>query len=191
MESNMLNTANLTRAEIQTLALDFLKGKTKDHRGRDVQDYLEFTEQDLEFDHEWVQWAFPIDTASPHNPWAGRLFFGCNAHFKVNGKAYKNQELLAKKYLGSIGFTGVDHYAYSMKCDANKFFQVVDAPDNHHMKRISRVLRHFVLSNHNRFSKQMVRAITRDLIAINPNGFTPWTVAYWNATAYNYRDVFP
>ena len=88
----MLNTANLSRAEIQTLALDFLKGKTKDHRGRDVQDYLDFTEQDLEFDHEWIQWAFPIDTASPHNPWAGRLFFGCRAHFKANGKAYKNGE---------------------------------------------------------------------------------------------------
>ncbi len=58
-------TSIMTRDEIQKLALDFLKGKTKDHKGRTVEDYMVLSETEMELDHEWVQWAFPIDTVSP------------------------------------------------------------------------------------------------------------------------------
>lgn len=187
-------TSIMTRDEIQKqkLALDFLKGKTKDHKGRTVEDYMNLSETEMELDHEWVQWAFPIDTVSPHNPHAGLLFYGCAGHFKQDSKADVAQRKLTQKYLQTIGITNFHNkYAFDVKCDAGKFFQVVDSPANHHIKRISRVLRHLTLTNNDHAAKGLLRSITRDLIAVNPSNFSSWTVAYWNAIVYNYLHVFP
>lgn len=40
--------------------LEFLEGDGVDHRGRKVSDILAFTHEDLECDHEFIQWLFPL-----------------------------------------------------------------------------------------------------------------------------------
>lgn len=181
-------TVHATDYDAVKVALAFLKGKGKDHKGRTWQDYLEMDEEMMEHDHEWVQWAFPIDTVSPHNPYAGLLFSSDAPHFKRNGIAYKTQLKLLRKYLCTIGIN-ISTPDRTM-IDANKFFDVISTPNNHHMKRISRVFKHLILTNDAGMARFILHCMTRDLIAVNPEGFTSYTVAYWNAVVYRYDYVF-
>ena len=48
----------------QRIALDFLAGRCADHLGRKIDDYFNFTEQQMGDDHDWIQWAFPLRTVS-------------------------------------------------------------------------------------------------------------------------------
>lgn len=175
----------LLREQLQDRALKFLKGKIKDHKGRSISYYTdEMNEKEMEESHDWIQWAFPIDSFSPHNTHAGNLFFNCQPHFKTNGIANKNVMVMLDKYMNSIGIS-LD-YSFP-QIDANKFFSVVDSPFNHHHKRISRVLRHSIVTGYSYRAQSIVEAITDELILPAHTNFSTNTVAYWNKIAYHDR----
>ena len=69
-----MNTTNLAREEVERIAIEFLKGKKADHRGWKIADYLNMSETQMELDHQWIQWAFPINKFGPHNQECGLLF---------------------------------------------------------------------------------------------------------------------
>ena len=191
MASNMMvPTDSRLRENLQERALAFLKGKSADHKGRTVEYYInEMTEDEMEKSHDWVQWAFPIDSYSPHNSHAGNLFMSCQPHFKTTGIATKNSIRLLDKYLRSIGIDinhKIDGRAGTVTAiDANKFFSVVDSPFNHHTKRISRLLRHLVLTGFTYRASCLVADMTDELILPSPSNFSAATVAYWNKIAYH------
>lgn len=171
----------------ERVAIEFLQGTRTDLHGRTVTDYLSFDEQTMENDHEWVQWAFPIHTISSHNPNAGLLFYYTPhaAKFKWHLPLGQTQNDLLVKYFNSIGvrqFGGVK--------DSTKFFRVVDHLHNHHVKRISRVLHHMMIT---KMPDYMVREWLHSLmtlVAVNPAAFDPFTVAYWNSIVYNYSHIY-
>lgn len=51
-------------------AFEFLAGIGTDHCGRTVDDYLKFSDGELEELHDYIQWAFPTKTVSQFNPQA-------------------------------------------------------------------------------------------------------------------------
>jgi hypothetical protein len=174
------------------LAIAFLEESCADHLGRYVTDYLFMHDDELECDHEWVQWAFPIDTVSFHNPHAG-LLYGVWLDGELHRKkpAYFNQELLVRKYLASIGVywsISIDH-EFEFEVDAEKFFNVAGSDAySHHMKRISRLLRHLVLTGSQELAQEILHVITENFILVRAERFSAWTVAYWNSVVYNYTD---
>jgi hypothetical protein len=182
----MLTESNLSFAESQDRALKFLVGKSKDHKNRTVDDYLKFDEYIMENDHEWVQWAFPIDTASVHNPYAGRFPYNVGGFFKYKSVRRLKQLELLELYLNSIGI-GMNRGGYGYhSVDINKFITVVDSPTNHHMKRISRVLKHLRLTDDHVSMNALHRSLTKTIMQM-PMYFHPATVAYWSAIVLNFN----
>src|SRR5436190_1156687 len=53
--------------------LDFYGGNGADHRGRVLSDIQRFSLDRLEHEHDFIQWLFPLRTASPVNPEAPTL----------------------------------------------------------------------------------------------------------------------
>lgn len=179
----------------QRIALDFLAGRCTDHLGRKIDDYFNFTEQQMEDDHEWIQWAFPISTVSPHNPHAGLFFGNVAKHYHNDKNRCEPTEKLLRKYLFSIGITyGKRGYPVGWEkatvYSQSHFYKVVNSPHNHHVKRISRVLAHLVLIGADSKARDLLYVITKDLIRDRPHHFSAYTVAYWNAVVYDYERAF-
>jgi len=177
MESNMLNPQR-TIVELEDIAYLFLKGRGTDDKGRRVHEYLLFDETMLEGCHGWIQWAFPISTPSRYNPLAGQIFAGtAPSRYRRGGTIRDNQTKLLNLYLASVGIGPDDAYD---EIDLNKFFQVVDSPKNHHMLRLSRVLKNLMLSDR-RLTAQWVYETLMQAAMANPNGFEVKTIAYWSS----------
>lgn len=160
-------------------AIDFLKGKTRDRHGRNITDILALTPDQMEDDHEWIQWAFPINTPSPHNPYAGQIFNGANAYFKYKFPISEQQSKLDDKFWLNLGLP-LD----GRKQDPVRFFQVVDGPYNHSVKRISRVLKHHMLTG----KEYIAQAHFYDLlgmVALKPDNFSAYSIALWTAIVYD------
>lgn len=173
-------------ATLKKKALKFLADKSTDHKGRTVSDYLNFTEQEMHDTHDWIQWAFPIDTVSIHNLEAG-LIDHCGRSFAYNTIRYQNNYKLVNHYLSSIGIFVLIHSQHAT--DVNKFFTAVPNASDHHMKRISRVLRHLMLTGFDYKAKHLLSTIMRELILPYPQQFDSYTVAYWNAIVYDYNSI--
>jgi hypothetical protein len=47
---------------------DFLSGSGTDSRGRTLADVLAYSDDELELQHDFIQWLFPLDQASRFNP---------------------------------------------------------------------------------------------------------------------------
>jgi len=166
-------------------ALDFLKGKTPDHNGVKVDQYFYMNDVELESCHGWIQWAFPIDTVSLYNEHAGRIFRddpNVLRQFTCGSELYIMCQRLMDLYLATIG---IDLYA---KTNSIKFFQVVDSPYNHHMKRISRLLLHLMITGDTGDARHLYRTLINELVMKDPNRFPPKTVAYWGAIVLEFDE---
>ena len=176
-----MNTTNLAREEVERIAIDFLKGKKSDHRGLKIADYLNMSEERMELDHQWIQWAFPINKFGPHNQECGLLFPESRRFFKYGSKLVETQNALLQKYMDSIGFYAEDFIGYNV--DENKFFSVVDSKHNHHVKRISRVLKHFALTGSEYQTWNIMDDLCK-LIQKYPDSFDSYSVCVWFTSSY-------
>ena len=176
-----MSTNNRSTKELEALAINFLKGNITDHRGRKVFDYLNMSEDVMEMDHQWIQWAFPINSKSPHNHECGMLFSDSKRFFKTGSALEEIRFKLMHKYLASIGIDLKNYWDYSV--DQHKFFTVIDFKHNHHVKRISRVIKHLNLTGSELIAQKIVD-ILDSLIKNNPNNFDAYTVALWHRFAY-------
>ena len=181
MESNMLSGKEFQARRKR--ALNFLANKGKDHLGRTVEDYMNFTEQEMHNTHDWVQWAFPIDTISVHNPEAGLIDYCSRSFANYDSVRAANRSALTNRYLASIGVRPI--FTVLAVSDVNKFFATVPRPDDHHMKRISRLLRHHMLTGSDYVAKHILSEPTKRFILSYPEQFSTYTVAYWNAIVYD------
>lgn len=164
-------------------ALAFLKGKVPDHTGVRVEDYFSMNDAELESCHGWIQWAFPINTSSPYNDQCGNFYSSdsLTRQYKYGSPLYCTQDKLLDLYLNSIGLSRIESTIHT------KFFQVVDSPYNHHMKRISRVLKHLMLTNRGRTAKKLYFDLM-ELVMLDPHNFTQKTLAFWGAIMLGYDD---
>jgi len=176
----MSNYLNLEQQKQCLLAIAFLSGEATDNHGNHVSSYLEMDDEEMEYDHQWIQHAFPIDTISPHNPQAPCLFPGYENKFIPDTAAFANRKALTVNFLN---FLGIDFLRKTV--DENKFFDVVDGPYNHNIKRISRLLKHWCITGGANRIEPILHILMR-LVLKNPDNFSSYTVAYWNATVYDY-----
>ncbi len=167
------------REMLTKIAVDFLKGKTTDRHGRKITDFMNLSEREMEDDHEWIQWVFPINTPSPHNPFAGQIFDGASGYFRQGSKLADQQFNFLNKYSDSIGLGWRNG-----KPDPQKFFSVINDPYNHHVKRISRVLKHLMLTGKHYTAKHWFSWLLQ-MIGYNPNVISGYTVALWAAIVYD------
>lgn len=173
----------LDAAARQKMALDFLHARRPDHTGVFVNEYLTKDDAWLESCHGWIQWAFPINTNSPYNDQCGNLYQSekVNRLYRYGSPLYAIQDKLLELYLNTIGLS-----RYNNPIET-KFFQVIDSPHNHHMKRISRILKHLMLTNRSRTARNVHIDLLR-MVMIDPQLFTQKTIAFWSAILLSYDD---
>ena len=164
-------------------ALDFIHNKIMDHNGNYFGDYLDMNENDMEESHDWIQWAFPIDTVSPHNPYAGlipHVLSSANGYGKLYPKATYITDIMLAKYLQSIGVCNT----VNMK----KFFRVVDSGNNHHVKRISRVIRHLRLIMDSKGADAILDRLAQ-IVMSRPGFFSNRTILHWHSIPIYHSDI--
>lgn len=186
LSSPPLHPDSFERNRLRKMALDFLKGKIPDHTGVKVDQYYYMTEAEMESCHGWIQWAFPIDTVSPYNGECGnywRLDEKILRAYKYGSGLYQTRMRLTEQYLKTVG---IDLYAHT---NAIKFFQVVDSPYNHHMKRLSRVMLHLMITGNKMDARQLYKTLILDLVMRDPAAFQQKTIAYWGSIVLEFDDI--
>ena len=156
-------------------ALNFLSMKEPDDRGRFAYEYLNFDHDEMEQCHGWVQWAFPIDTHSNYNPLAPIID---NTFLHTESSNIISAKLLQQ----FMKFIGLDSY---LDFNPQRFFEAIDGPYNHNILRISRVLKHLMLTNKQNSAKWLLKSITDHMIKYYTKQFNSNTVAYWYTLVYD------
>ena len=124
----------------------------------------------MELDHQWIQWAFPIDTISIFNPLAPTIDESAEVYFFDGSACDINQKYLLIKYLNSIGIDIAE-----MTMDNDIFYsQVSEIPAQHSARRVSRVIKHLHLTGKHDYANGIKKLISEhdrlhllDLEAIN------------------------
>ena len=120
---------------------DFLMGTGKDHLGRTFGDILHMDNSELESDHEYIQWVFPLHEESFHAEVC--LVITHNTHREIVTQGDKELKLIQDN---------MD----TMRSHMTKFYGICDSmsseekltrqriwcsPNNHNRLRISRIIR--------------------------------------------------
>lgn len=187
-------------------AMNFLCGISSTHPSKpkdDIWYFLHMSDDEMENRHDWIQWAFPIDTVSPHNPYAGRFlpdskymeaYFEVLTHKKVpfhlvNKIEYFVKDVTLNLTIKYFDFLGI-HFLFNSRkfdsFDAVKFtVRMDDNQYNHNFKRISRVLTHLAITNVNH---PILKAFIDNIFHMTSKAthvFNGYTVAYW----YNIKNI--
>jgi len=180
------------KLEHENSTIEFLNDKQPDTRGRFVHEYLVMSEKEMEDCHDWIQHAFPIDTISPHNP-AAPLYFGI---MKYNHRTLETQTKLTEKYLNSIGLyidTKFDQYnnpTIYVRVNEAKFYSVVSHPNNHHIKRITRLLKHLTSSQRNSWlARAIYIALVKTQWTFPLVEFHSRTIVMWSAAVLDFNPL--
>lgn len=175
-------------------AIEFFLGNTPDNSGAFVDSYFDMTEEEMESCHGWIQWAFPIDTVSQYNPHAVLIDdrfrdYVVIAYPSEQKNIDRIRDRLFWKYLRCLGISpnvifGFDEDGgIEIETDVDKFLSVLDTPWNHHVKRLSRVLRHQMLARDEEKARVLLRALLK-IALTKPAVFHADTVAYWCGIVY-------
>ena len=101
----------------------FLRGEVPDLKGRMFIEILNFSDEELEIEHDYIQWIFPSDVPSKYNPNAPILTSELIEKLKTDELVKKNITLATFRF---TVFLSNFHWLYK---------------HNHNLKRITRVLR--------------------------------------------------
>jgi hypothetical protein len=167
-----------------TRLLDFYEGCGADHRGRTLSDVHRFSLDMLEHEHDFIQWLFPLRTASPVNPEAPTLNDRDIARFSSEERL---RSRLRRSFELMLGFYGLqmrelDGLVTVGRADT---FEVRAenwlTPGNHNFLRITRILRSVTILGQEELARAFLECLAtifdehRDIIGDRTWRF--WTAA--------------
>jgi hypothetical protein len=124
-----------------TRLLDFYLGNSPDSEGRFLKDLWAWSDDELEYVHDFIQWLFPLPEPSRFNPHAPLLTPEDIAAFNRDECLRQN---LAKSFERILSFLGLELTAAKTVIPApNHTTRAADvwSYPNHNWLRISRILR--------------------------------------------------
>jgi hypothetical protein len=145
---------------VQVIA--FYTGTVPDHRGRFLNEIHEFSQDQLELNHDYIQWLFPLDTPSRFNPMAPCLTQPEIAQFHES--PVLQQRLISSfgKMLGFFGFSLSEERGDPSIVKAHDFKTrkaIWLKSGNHNCLRISRMLRSLCLLGLPAYSQAFMDAL--------------------------------
>lgn len=124
--------------------IDFYKGIVPDNKGRMLIDIWKQTPEQLEYDHDYIQWIFPLKESSMFNPDAPILSEDDIAEFNSSDQLKVN---LKKSFFMMINNYGFECFYHNEKCIIEKSSNFIEkskvwlTPTNHNFLRITRMLK--------------------------------------------------
>jgi hypothetical protein len=121
------------------LVLDFFSGLATDTKGRTIENILQFSENDIENNHDFIQWIFPTKEVSCYNRNAPTISDDFKNMFANSAISRCNFCKSCKIFLNFIGFECIikeNCREINIKSNSTMFY---DRPQ-HNLLRITRVL---------------------------------------------------
>jgi len=128
--------------------IDFYSGTVTDHRGRSIQDLQTQTFDQLEANHDYIQWLFPLPEVSKFNSHAPTLIADDITAFQ---SSVTLRQTLNTSFVVMLHFYGLEMTALANTVAIKRGETWSDrsanwlTPHNHNYLRISRILRCLVL----------------------------------------------
>ena len=159
----------------------FYLGDGRDHRGRSLSDIHAFGFYELELNHDYIQWLFPLPEPSGANASAPLLSNADIDRFQ-SGESLRTR--LLRSFELMLGFLGLE------LADANGAVSVRRAQHfderrqawlhagNHNFLRISRILRSLTLLGCSRYAAAFLECL-EGIYAERPEVIGNTTIEYW------------
>jgi len=168
--------------------LAFYRGLGTDHRGRTLSGILSFTDSELESCHDYIQWLFPLRSASPYNPEAPIVDADVEQVFRQDSGL---QQELHRVVLRMLQFYGVvlretpQGFELLMPQDIRDFHWMT--PDNHNHKRLCRMLGALKLLGLETHVAALWQGLQR-LALSHPDCISGATLTHWRLAALGLDD---
>ena len=139
-----------------TRLLDFYAGRGGDHRGRTLSAVHRFPVEMLEYEHDFIQWLFPLRTPSPVNPEAPTLSERDIAEFRSNEtlkvRLRESFELMLDFY--GLAIVEIDLGITVQRTEAfDRRGENWLRPGNHNFLRITRILTSLAILGHEQLAQ--------------------------------------
>ena len=124
--------------------LEFYSGRATDDRGRYLREILEWSDQELESVHDYIQWLFPLREPSAFNPRAPLLDDAAMGEFRRSGELQRNVLASFERMLRFYGFelaAAAEDCVVRRAVNFSERARVWLAPMNHNHLRITRILK--------------------------------------------------
>lgn len=163
--------------------LEFYYGYGRDQSGRTLRDILNFSDHDLEYSHDYIQWLFPTITASAFNPSASTLTSADISEFNSNPILQQNLLCSFVRMLRFYGMVyrrdGSIHLRPDFETSENGQNWLTSG--NHNFLRITRILESLILLGLREPAYTFYKVLS-DKIISNPTYreiITPRTFHFW------------
>lgn len=146
--------------------INYLKGTGTDSKGRTIQDVWNFTDEQLEETHNYIQWLFPLKEMSEN----------------VMGSPFLDDEDIIKIIKEDLDIQ--DNFLKSLMCMHN-FYKDNDfwlQPNDHNHLRITRILKSTTLLSSKENAKEFYEFIIKRVKEFRP--VTEESLEYWKSAIY-------
>jgi len=160
-------------------SLEFYAGLARDHRGRRLTEILAWPDDELENQHDFIQWLFPLREGSMVNPNAPVLDNEVVAAFHASGELRKS---LRRSFLRMLAFYGFD-WKEGEVVPAPDFEQISQNwfhPGNHNHLRITRILKSLTALGLSADARAFYRALEK-LYGGHPERISATSFRFWSA----------
>jgi hypothetical protein len=170
-----------------SLVLDFYRLSRTNHDGLYFSDYLKYDRGQLEDDHHYIQWLFPLDTSSLYSPYAPLLTESEIDAFKGDYAALTRMIAALRMMLEFYGLKLFDiDVSPTVQIQPNDNDRISEwAQDgNHNLLRLTRILKSLTLMGLNQYAEALLRCLWTVARTFQ---VSDTTVRYWTA-AVSYLD---
>ncbi|MDG6449443.1 opioid growth factor receptor-related protein [Glaesserella parasuis] len=159
--------------------LDFLEQKGTDHKGRTIQDIWAFDIFNLEHNHDFIQWIFPLDTPTSSNRFAPIL---SELDLEQIKKSQIAQYSLQKSLEVMLSFWGLKlenkRVIMAEQLNPNKINHFWIRSKNHNQLRITRVIKSLAILG----QLELARQLQQGILEIAKNyAINPETIEFWRS----------
>eukprot|EP01031_Cornospumella_fuschlensis_P025091 gene25091-30305_t len=159
--------ASMGRVSGNEMYIQFLQGTRPTGHGRYFQEILAYNDRQLEADHQFIQWIFPLPDPSPVNPNAPLIEI---KSLSANAVAH---EKMCLSYQKMCQFWGLGD-----QLDLEKLKSL----NGHNGLRFSRALQSLVYHDHQALAKELLDKVLANLQVLRPkmhsSGVTLWQHLY-------------
>jgi hypothetical protein len=161
----------------------FYRGDRRDHRGRLLSDIHKFDFSELEFNHDYIQWLFPLPEPSGANATAPLLSSEDTASFSSDAslrrRLLQSFELMLRFFgLELVDTSGEGSVSVRRARNFDERRHVWLHAGNHNFLRISRILRSLTLLGCSRYATAFLECL-EGIYAENQETIGNTTIGYW------------
>jgi hypothetical protein len=159
----------------------FYRGDGRDHRGRLLSHIHQYSFDDLERHHDYIQWLFPLPEPSGANPWAPLLTEEDAAAFQgdesLRASLLRSFQLMLQFY-GLELEAGADHVEIRRAAGFDDRRRIWLTPGNHNFLRLTRILRSLSLLGEGRHAAALLKCLDA-IYADEARIIGTTTMGYW------------